>query len=250
MQRLQKVLAQAGIASRRKTEEMISAGEVTINGRVARLGDSASPGDTILVRGRPLHAEPRLYVALNKPVGYVSTTGSGQGDPPVMELVDVPQRVFPVGRLDRNTSGLLLLSNDGDWANLITHPRYGIEKEYVAVVEGTPNPAVLRALRDGVALPDGSVSSPGRVEVLSRQARLTDLSITIAEGKKRQLRLMAAAVGHPVVSLKRVRIGPIMLNGLPSGEWRKLNTEEVKGIEQVPRLDTATRAQGTGADRH
>src|SRR5579884_500978 len=238
-ERLQKVLAHAGLASRRAAEDLIAAGAVTVNGRRAVLGQSVEPDvDRIEVNGQLIEpAVPLVYIALNKPTGYVSTARSTRGEQTVLELVDVPQRIFPVGRLDRETSGLLLLSNDGAWGNLVTHPRYGVEKEYVARVRGVPSSDAVRRLRLGVRLPDGEVTAPAMVRRVGGTREGTTLDITVAEGKKRQIRLILAAVGHPVTDLTRVRIGNIRLDALPVGEWRRLTAEEVGGLRDVATRD-------------
>jgi 23S rRNA pseudouridine2605 synthase len=231
-ERLHKVLASMGVATRRRAEEMIARGEVTVNGRVAQLGDSADPQhDRICLRGQLLTAVPdRVYIALNKPAGYVTSLRSTHGERTVSELLPAGTRVFPVGRLDRDTSGLLLLTNDGNWANVVMHPRYGVEKEYLALVEGHPSSEAIRRLRQGVVLPDGTRTSPARVEILSCADANTRLAIVVIEGKKRQIRQMARLVGHPVIELRRTRIGPIHLGRLEEGEWRHLHPNEVTSI--------------------
>lgn len=230
--RLQKVLAAAGLASRRRAEEMIARGDVLVNGRVARLGDSADPDtDEILVAGRPLGTDrTHEYLALNKPRGYVTSTRSTHGERTVLELLQTDTRVFPVGRLDRDTAGLLLLTNDGDWANIVTHPRYGVEKEYRALVRGRPTDAVLRRLSKGVVLPDGSRTAACRVRYVGSRGTSTLLDVTVIQGKKRQIRLMAEAVGHCVIDLVRMRVGPVELADLPPGRTRQLRPQEVEEI--------------------
>jgi pseudouridine synthase len=178
---------------------------------------------------------------LNKPVGYVTTARSTHGEMTVLELVDIEERVFPVGRLDCETSGLLLLTNHGEWSNRITHPRYGVEKEYEVTVAGHPSAASLRTLRDGVLLPDGTHTAPAQVQFLQRRSPDSVLQITVVEGKKRQIRLMVQAVGHPAVALRRVRIGEIRLGDLPVGSWRHLVSKEVESVRETGR-DTASAA--------
>jgi pseudouridine synthase len=235
--RLQKVLAGAGVASRRKAEEMIAHGQVIVNGRVAALGDTVDPAaDRIEVNGRPVVvARGRVYLALNKPTGYISSARSERGEPTVLELVGHRERVYPVGRLDKGTSGLLLLTNDGDWAHLVTHPRYGIEKEYEVLVSGHLTASTLRRLSGGVELPDGSKTSPATVRRVSARGGNTLLSLTVHEGKKRQIRQMCQAVGHPVLELRRVRVGPIRLATLGVGAWRHLQPKEVEGVREQAR---------------
>jgi len=235
-ERLQKILASAGIASRRRAEALIAGGDVMVNGAVAVLGQSADLDvDSIVVRGRPLAAPRARYVALHKPAGYVTTLRGHGGEPTVLHLLDLPERVYPVGRLDRDSGGLLLLTNDGDWANLIAHPRYGIEKEYEVLVRGNPSLPVVAHLERGVRLETGAVTAPARVRRLGSGDGTTRLSLTLTEGKKRQIRLMCAAVGHPVVRLTRVRIGPIRLGRLPVGHVRDLTEQEVESIRERAR---------------
>lgn len=231
-ERVQKLLARAGIASRRQAEGLIVAGRVMVNGEVAQLGDSADPArDVVLIDGCRIDAPSELtYLALHKPVGYVTTARSTHGEPTVMQLVDPPQRVFPVGRLDRDTSGLLLLTNDGAWANRIAHPRYGIEKEYAVTVRGSPSGDTVRRLEHGIVLPDGSMTAPARVQVERELDGCTHLAVTVVEGKKRQIRLMFGAVGHEVQRLERFRIDGIRLGALERGRWRHLERREVEGV--------------------
>jgi len=233
-ERLQKVLAGAGIASRRKVEEMISHGQVMVNGRVASLGDTVDPAtDRIELNGRPVSTGGRrVYIALNKPAGYISSVRGDRGEPTVLDLVAHQERVYPVGRLDKDTSGLLLMTNDGDWAHLVTHPRHGIEKEYEALVTGRPAAATVRRLSSGVELPDGSKTSPAVVRHISDHGGNSLLSLTLREGKKRQIRQVFQAVGHPVLQLRRVRVGPIRLATLRVGAWRHLQPNEVESVRE------------------
>jgi 23S rRNA pseudouridine2605 synthase len=242
-ERLQKVIAASGLASRRKAEELIAAGEVTVNGQVATLGDSAdSETDSITVSGRPVLRPTRhRYVALNKPSGYVTSTRSTHGERTVLELVAVDQRVFPVGRLDKETSGLLLLTDDGEWANRITHPRYQVEKEYVAVVRGVPSPESMVRLSGGIELPSGETTAPAKVRLIGDDRGNATLSLTVIEGKKRQIRLMLQAVGHPVVRLHRVRIGSLSIGRLSEGSWRDLTEEEVQRLGDLSQNHNHTR---------
>jgi 23S rRNA pseudouridine2605 synthase len=242
-ERLHKVLASYGIASRRRAEEMIASGEVTLNGTIAHVGDAADPEvDLIRVRGEMLGPRTaNLYLALNKPRGYVTSLSSTHGERTVMELLTLPERVYPVGRLDKETSGLLLLTSDGEWANIVSHPRYRVEKEYRALVRGRPSAEALQRLHQGVVLPDGSCTAPAVVSVLDRQGANTCLAITVLEGKKRQIRLMAEAVGHPVLDLSRVRVGSIVLEGLREGAWRRLTDEEVESVRRYGREPVTAR---------
>lgn len=232
-ERLQKVLAQRGYGSRRACEELIAAGRVRVNGEVAQLGDRIDPEvDLVEVDGRPAPVRPGLvYYLLNKPAGVVSTARDTHGRATVVELVPSEPRVYPVGRLDAETEGLLLLTNDGELTHRITHPSFGVEKEYLATVEPAPvAPAALRRLRSGVELDDG-VTAPARVSQPSPGL----LRITIHEGRNRQVRRMCEAVGHTVVRLVRVRIGPLSDRRLGPGEWRPLTPTELRQlIESLP----------------
>jgi 23S rRNA pseudouridine2605 synthase len=226
--RLQKVLARAGIASRRASEELIAAGRVRVNGEVAELGRRIDPGgDEVTIDGVPVPVAPGLvHYLLNKPPGVVSTAADPQGRPIVVDLVPPEPRVFPVGRLDADTEGLLILTNDGGFAHRLTHPSFGVAKEYLAEVEGTPGRAALRTLREGVELEDGR-TAPARVTAVSPGV----LRLVIAEGRNRQVRRMCEAVGHPVRRLVRTRIGPVADRRLPPGSWRALTTDEVRSLE-------------------
>jgi 23S rRNA pseudouridine2605 synthase len=228
--RLQKVLAQAGIGSRRACEELVGAGRVTVNGEVAQLGRRVDVDhDHLEVDGVPLSVKPGLvYYLLNKPAGVVSTASDPQGRPTVVGLVPPEPRVFPVGRLDAATEGLLVLTNDGDLAHHLTHPRFGVEKEYVAVVSGSPTPAELRRLREGVELDDGPTAAARVALMAPNQVR-----IVIHEGRNRQVRRMCDAIGHPVERLIRTRIGPLADRRLPPGRWRPLTPAEVRSLEQA-----------------
>ena len=229
-ERLQKVLARAGIASRRACEELIAAGRVRVNGEIAGLGTRVDPArDRIELDGALVAAAPGLaHYLLNKPRGVVSTASDPEGRPTVVGLVPSAPRVFPVGRLDADTEGLIILTNDGPLAHRQTHPRFGIDKEYVAEVTGTPGRAALRALRRGVALDDG-VTAPARVSLIAPAV----LRITIHEGRNRQVRRMCDAVGHPVQRLVRTRIGPLADRRLPPGHWRPLTPRVVQALARA-----------------
>lgn len=229
-ERLQKVLAAAGVASRRAAEDLIAEGRVQVNGDVAVLGRRVDARrDRITVDGTPVGTDPDLvYYLVNKPAGVVSTAADPQGRPTVVDLVPSTPRVFPVGRLDASTEGLLLLTNDGELAHRMTHPSFGVEKEYLAQVEGSPSPGALRRLREGIDLDDGR-TAPARVSRVAPDA----LRITIHEGRNRQVRRMTEAVGHPVRRLVRTRIGPLRTGGLRPGEWRALDQDEVRELERA-----------------
>jgi len=224
------VLAVRGWGSRRVCEDLIAAGRVTVNGEVAVLGRRVDPGhDRVEVDGAPIGLQPGLvYYLLNKPQGVVTTASDPQGRPTVVELVPAVPRVYPVGRLDVATEGLLLLTNDGDLANRLAHPSHGVEKEYLAEVEGSVAAGALRRLRDGVELEDG-MTAPAKVS----QPDPGVLRITIHEGRNRQVRRMCEAVGHPVNRLVRVRIGPLRDARLAPGHWRELELGEVKALVEA-----------------
>jgi 23S rRNA pseudouridine2605 synthase len=226
-EKLQKILARVGYGSRRTCEELIEDGRVTVNGEVAELGRRIDPEtDLIEVDGAPVPVAPGLvHYLLNKPAGVITTAEDTHGRPTVVELVPAEPRVFPVGRLDAETEGLLILTNDGQLTHRLTHPSFGVEKEYLAHVEGEPPPAVLRRLRDGVELEDG-MTAPAKVSAVAPSM----LRITIHEGRNRQVRRMCEAVGHPVLRLVRTRIGPISDRRLKPGLWRELTGDEVRKL--------------------
>jgi len=226
--RLQKVLAQAGQGSRRACEELIADGRVTVDGEVAVLGRRVDVTTArVEVDGVLLSVAPDLvYYVLNKPVGVITTSADPQGRPTVLDLVPNEPRVFSVGRLDQDTEGLLILTNDGALAQLLSHPSHGVNKEYVAEVEGgTPAPGALRRLRQGIELDDG-VTAAAEVGVLAPGV----LRLVIHEGKNRQVRRMCDAVGHPVRRLVRTRIGTLRDTGLSPGHWRALTGAEVRAL--------------------
>ena len=254
-ERLQKVLARAGIGSRRASEELIAAGRVTVDGEIAVLGRRVDPDrDRIEVDGvRVLVGDDLVHYLLNKPAGTVTTASDPQGRPTVVQLVPSDPRVFPVGRLDADTEGLLLLTNDGELTQLLTHPSHGVVKTYLAEVEGEPSPAALRRLREGVELDDG-VTAPARVRLVQQRGGTAAVELGIHEGRNRQVRRMLDAVGHPVLRLVRTRIGPVADRSLAPGEWRALTRSEVRSLyaavgEQTARTggDGAGKGQGTTA---
>jgi|TARA_Y100000310_G_scaffold253584_2_gene260473 23S rRNA pseudouridine2605 synthase len=228
--RLQKVLARVGFGSRRRCDDLIAAGRVTVNGEVAVLGRRVDPETAeVEVDGAPIGVRPGLvYYLLNKPAGVVTTADDPQGRPVVVDLVPGEPRVFPVGRLDADTEGLLLLTNDGELAHRLTHPSYGVEKEYVAEVDGEPGRAALRSLREGVELDDG-MTAEARASLMDPSV----VKLTIHEGRNRQVRRMCEAVGHPVVRLVRTRVGPIADRSLAPGSFRELAVEELRSLEQA-----------------
>lgn len=227
-ERLQKVLARVGLGSRRVCEDLIADGRVTVDGVVAVLGRRIDVDATLVeVDGAVVGIKPDLvHYLLNKPTGVISTAEDTHDRPTVVELVPEEPRVFPVGRLDADTEGLLIITNDGELTHRLTHPSFGIEKEYLTQVEGEPSRAALRELREGVELDDGP-SAKARVTAVDPSL----LRITIHEGRNRQVRRMCEAIGHPVIRLVRTRIGPIVDRRLKPGEWRVLNRDEVRSLE-------------------
>ncbi|MBO8127943.1 MAG: rRNA pseudouridine synthase [Peptococcaceae bacterium] len=228
-------MAQAGIASRRKCEELILAGRVTVNGKITTtLGTKVDPDkDEIRVDGKVIRKEPHIYLVLYKPPGYVTTVHDPQNRPTVMTLVrDYNQRIYPVGRLDYDTEGLLLMTNDGDFAYRLTHPKHHVPKTYLATVSGIPNKKALTSLRQGVKLEDG-LTSPAKVQLVKKGTDSVLLKITLYEGRNRQVRRMCGAVGHPVLHLKRTSIGNLSLEGLKPGQYRTLTTEEVVELKNL-----------------
>jgi 23S rRNA pseudouridine2605 synthase len=227
-ERLQKVLAQRGYGSRRVCEELIADGRVRVNGQVARLGWRVLVDhDQVEVDGHPVSVRPGLvHYLLNKPAGVVTTAKDTHGRPTVVDLVPAEPRVFPVGRLDADTEGLLLLTNDGELAHRLTHPGFGVEKEYLAQVARPLSAGTLRRLREGVELEDGRTAPAEASQPTPGLVR-----ITIHEGRNRQVRRMLDAVGHPVERLVRVRIGPIADRRLPPGQWRPLTPAERRALE-------------------
>jgi len=227
------VLARAGFGSRRACDELIAAGRVSVNGEPASLGRKIDVNsDVVALDGVPIGVLPGLvHYMLNKPRGVVTTADDPQGRRIVTDLVPDDPRVFPVGRLDADTEGLLLMTNDGELTQRLTHPSFGVEKEYLAKVEGVPQRSALRLLREGVDLEDG-LTARAKVGVVG-EPRDGVLRIVIHEGRNRQVRRMCDAVGHPVMRLVRVRIGPIALQGLAPGSWRELSQKEVRALSEA-----------------
>jgi len=227
--RLNAYLARAGIASRRAADELIKAGRVTVNGETGQLNTFVEASDRVEVDDEVVSAQRLAYVLLHKPAATVTTARDPQGRPTVVELVAVPERVVPVGRLDADTTGALLLTNDGPLAHRLAHPRYGVEKVYDADVEGEPTDASLRALAEGVELEDG-VTAPATV----RRLAPSRVELTLHEGRNRQVRRMLEAVGHPVRRLHRSVYAGLTLEGLEPGAWRELEPSEVKRLTLLP----------------
>lgn len=233
--RLAKYLAHMGVASRRKSEEIIAGGRVKVNGRIViEQGFKIDPDNDLLeLDDQIIKEEKRVYILLYKPGGYISSVSDPQGRPTVIDLLrDVNLRVYPVGRLDFDTEGLLLLTNDGDFANLMMHPRYEMKKKYEAWVQANVKSNGLRLLQEGILLDDG-MTSPAIVRIIKRDNDKTLLEIEIHEGRKRQVKRMCAGIGHPVLSLKRTTFSFLTLKGLDPGEYRYLNPNEVKKLRQI-----------------
>ncbi|SHH10289.1 ribosomal large subunit pseudouridine synthase B [Thermosyntropha lipolytica DSM 11003] len=232
--RLAKYLAEAGIASRRKAEELIKQKRVKLNGNVVEtLGVKIDPEkDKVEVDGKAVNiSNDKIYILLNKPAGYISSVYDPQGRPTVVQLIkDIDTRIYPVGRLDFDTEGLLLLTNDGDFTNLMLHPRYEITKTYEAWVKGVVSSEALKKLRKGVLLEDG-ITAPAKVRIIKRGRNETLLEIKIHEGRKRQVKRMCKAVGYPVLRLKRTGLAFLNLNGLKTGEYRHLHPDEVERLK-------------------
>jgi len=236
-ERLQKILAAAGVASRRGAEDLLRAGRVRVNGEIASLGASADPEtDRIDVDGEPVAAAPTEYWILHKPRGVITTRRDPQGRPTVVDLVpEAAGRLFPVGRLDRETEGLVLLTNDGPLAHALLHPSRGVEREYRVTVEGHIAARSLARLARGVRLRDGPRTAPARVGAARFDPRehRSHFDLVLIEGRKRQIRRACAALGHPVVRLLRVRIGPLRLGRLAPGAHRELTAAERRALERL-----------------
>lgn len=235
-ERIQKILSRVGYGSRRSCEELISAGRIKINGQPAILGSKADPAvDKITVDGKAIPAveAPKIYIALNKPRGVLSDEDPQDSRPTVRDLVEVPGHLFTVGRLDLESEGLILLTNDGEIANKLTHPRYGHEKEYKVLVSSRPDEKQLKAWRLGVVMEDGYRTAPAEVEVESLSGKGTWLRVILREGKKRQIREVGKLLGLHVVKLTRIRIGGLLLGNLKPREWRYLTPQEVEDLTKA-----------------
>jgi 23S rRNA pseudouridine2605 synthase len=249
-ERLQKVLGAAGIASRRASEELISAGRVEVNGEVAQLGRKVDPQhDVVTVDGERVNIDPdRVYLMLNKPRGVLTTVDDPEGRPTVMDLINLSQRLYPVGRLDQDTEGLLLLTNDGELTNALTHPSYGVERTYVALVPGPVRKRTLAELRQGVELEDG-LAKPLRARVLETQRSKSLLEIVMTEGKKREVRRMLGGLDLHVERLARVSYGGVELGDLRQGKWRFLTQPEIARLHEAVSGGRRPRAERSGARR-
>lgn len=238
-ERLQKLMAQAGLGSRRENEKVIAAGKVRLNGRTAKLGDKADPSkDRVEVNGRLLklreNQDKLIYVAINKPKGVISSLDDElqEGRRTVRDLVPLPGHIYPVGRLDKQSMGLILMTNDGDLAHKLTHPRYGHEKTYRVTVEGKIDEETLNQWRRGIRLDDRK-TAPAKIKIINQGPNFTLLEIIMREGRKRQIRRVANILGFPVTHLVREKIGPLNLGNLKPGEWRHLSRGEVSTLKQA-----------------
>ncbi len=233
-ERIQKILAHAGFGSRRACEDMILSGRVTVNGQVAHIGSKADIQiDLVKLDGKLIRLpESYQYIALNKPRGFLSTVSAPDPRPTVLDLVPSKSNLYPVGRLDVDSEGLILLTNDGELANMLTHPRYGHEKEYRVLVARNPDEKQLNAWRHGVVLPDGYRTAPVKVEVESHSGKGSWLRVIMKEGRKRQIRETCGQIGLPVVSIIRVRISSLRVGNLKPREWRFLTPAEVRGLKE------------------
>lgn len=231
--RLQKYLAACGVASRRQAEAIINEGRVTVNGQTASIGLVVDPRrDAVAVDGKPVAAEQKVYVLLNKPSGCVTSARDTHGRKTVLDcLRGLEERVFPVGRLDMDVEGVLILTNDGELAYRLTHPRYEVKKVYVAKVPGSISPETLKQLESGVVV-DGKKTAPARARVLKPGKRHSILQLELHEGRKREVKRMCAAVGHPVETLTRVSMGGVSAKGLEPGQWRRLAPEEIAQLRK------------------
>jgi 23S rRNA pseudouridine2605 synthase len=228
--RLNAFLARAGVASRRAADELIKADRVTVNGEAGRLNTVVGARDRVEVDGRPVERQRLAYVLLHKPSGVVTTARDPQGRPTVVDLVTRDTRVVPVGRLDADTTGVLLLTNDGPLAHRLAHPRYSVEKVYEAEVDGDPDDDALARLRDGVELDDGPTAPAG-----ARRLGPSRVELTLHEGRKHQVKRMLAAVGHPVRRLHRTAYAGLRADGLEPGQWRELTADELSALRSSPR---------------
>ena len=235
MERLQKIIANSGYCSRRKAEELITSGKVKVNGEtINTLGSKASYADTIIINGVTLKLEPKEYVLLYKPRGVVSSVHDDKGRKTVVDIVESENRLYPVGRLDYDTSGLLLLTNDGELTNLLIHPSHEVEKVYLVKIDDIVNPSLVKSLSNGVVI-DGKKTGKARVKIkkIDKKKKNSLIELTIYEGRNHQVKKMFEAIGYKVSKLKREKFAGLTLDGLKSGEYRHLNIKEVKTLYAV-----------------
>ncbi|MCP2239267.1 MAG: Pseudouridylate synthase RsuA, specific for 16S rRNA U516 and 23S rRNA U2605 [Thermoanaerobacterium thermosaccharolyticum] len=235
MERLQKYLAECGIASRRKSEQLILDGKIKVNGTVIKnLGIKIDPDkDIVEYDGRVVtKVQHNIYIMLNKPTGFITTVKDQFGRPSVLDIIKIKDRIYPVGRLDCDTSGLLLLTNDGDIANKLMHPKHEIDKVYIAKIRGIPDDKDLDRFRNGLLL-DNRLTAKAKIEILKKINNDALVKIVIHEGRNRQIRRMCELIGHPVMTLKRIKIGDLELGNLKVGQWRYLNGEEVQYLKNL-----------------
>ncbi len=232
--RLNKYIAHSGVCSRRKADELIQKGLVKVNGVVAENGYDVIDGDVVVVQGKTIKPENKLvYYLLNKPVGYITTVDDEQDRPTVLELMpDIKERIYPVGRLDYNTSGMLIMTNDGDLAYRLTHPKSVVFKTYRAIVGGLMTIAEARRLERGVKI-DGRMTAPARIKILRQNDSSTLVEIQISEGRNRQVRKMFEAIGHKVIALDRIAIGNMKMAHIKQGQYRKLSTNEIQYLKSL-----------------
>lgn len=237
--RLQQFMASCGVASRRACESIITEGRVTVNGETATLGRSVDPRrDEVCVDGKALHTGGKVYILLNKPRGVITSVKDSRHRKTVLDCVGkVRERVFPVGRLDYDVEGALLMTNDGDLAFRMTHPKYGVEKTYLAWVKGRMSPETAIAMEKGLKLEDG-MTAPAKVQILSVGERTTQIRLVLTEGRKREVKRMCMHVGHPVIELQRIAFANVKLRGLRPGEWRYLTANEVQALKKLTALST------------
>jgi 23S rRNA pseudouridine2605 synthase len=237
--RLQKYLAECGIDSRRACEKLIQAGKVSVNGIPAELGQQIQPGvDQVCVSGKPVASDDKIYVVLNKPANVITTLKDTHGRRTVADyLNEVATRAFPVGRLDRDVEGVLLFTNDGELSFRLIHPKYQVDKVYMAWVKGCVNTEAVKRLEQGVQLEDG-MTSPAKVKIINACDETSLIQLTIHEGKKREVKRMCAAVGHPIHKLKRIAFAGIEATGLRVGEWRYLNRKEIESLKNIVGIST------------
>ncbi|SEF76129.1 ribosomal large subunit pseudouridine synthase B [Caloramator fervidus] len=234
MERIQKYIARCGVTSRRKAEELVKQGRVRVNGNIIKEIVMVDPQkDIVEVDGKIIKPEEnKVYIMLNKPVGYVTTVKDDRGRKTVLDLVNVKERIYPVGRLDYDTSGLLLLTNDGDFAYKLMHPSKEVDKVYIAEIEGIPTQDELEKFRKGLRIED-YITSPAKIDILKIKGKNSIVKIVIHEGKNRQVRKMCEKIGHKVVRLKRIQIGNIKLGDLKLGQWRYLTKEEIDWVKKL-----------------